>query len=203
MIRPDLGKYPITQGFGAPGPLYGPAGHDGIDLGTPVGTPLYAPRSGIVKDVNTNTTYGLRVKINNGTNIDYVGHLSEAKVSIGQHVNEGQLIALSGASGNVTGPHTHWGVYTYSGTPINPQAEMDKVNKEKTMVDDEGANILMDFMRHTLGVGASPSDKGALVGKPWKQALVELQNGPEYPTLAPTGEFEPLGQQAYIKVKKG
>lgn len=53
------------------------------------------------------------------------------------------------------------------------------------------------------GIGASPSDKGALVGKPWKQALVELQKGAEYPTLAPNGDFEPLGEQAYIKKKKG
>lgn len=138
MTRPDLGKYPITQSFGAnPNKLgYGPAGHDGIDLGTPPGTSLYAPRSGKVVMVDDNKTYGKRIKIDNGKNFDYVGHLSQFKVTNGQQVNEGQLIGISGATGQITGPHTHWGVYDFNNKALNP---LDQFNQPKgdSMVNEE------------------------------------------------------------------
>lgn len=140
MIRPDKGHYRITQGFGAnPGKYgYGPGGHDGIDLGTPVGTPLYAPRSGTVVMVDDNKTYGKRIKINNGKNYDYVGHLSQFKVAKGDKVTEGQLIGISGATGNITGPHTHWGVYDFNNKPLNPLNEQDQPNKGgESMVNEE------------------------------------------------------------------
>jgi len=145
MIRPDRGKCVVTQRFGAnpanpadpnpnPNPLgYGPKGHDGVDLGTPMKTELVAARTGRVRNVNTHMIYGLRIEVDNGTNIDYIGHLSKAHVSVGQQVTEGQVIALSGATGKVTGPHTHWGVYTYGGQALNPEVEMSKVNKGGTM----------------------------------------------------------------------
>jgi len=37
-------------------------------------------------------------------------HLSEIKVNVGDWVERGQLLGLSGATGRVTGPHLHWGV---------------------------------------------------------------------------------------------
>lgn len=133
MIRPDKGRWAITQLFGQNKYKfgYGPTGHDGVDLGAPSGSPVYAPRNGVVVDCNTHPAYGKRIKINNGKNIDYAGHLSVFLVKVGQKVKEGQLIAKSGATGAVTGPHIHWGVYTFkTATPIDPLKEMALVNKK-------------------------------------------------------------------------
>lgn len=177
MIRPDLNKFPITQDFGAnPNQFgYGPLGHDGTDLGTPIGTPLYAPRTGKVKDVNTNVAYGLRIKIDNGKNIDYVGHLSRAVVTVGQSVNEGDLIGYSGASGMVTGPHSHWGCYLYNGTPINPQKEMDKVNKEEPMFN-EGDRVNINNSLYGKDKGWHKDQ----LGKPYKQAVEAILGSPDF-----------------------
>lgn len=134
MIRPDKNKFPLSQLFGQNKNKfsYGPKGHDGVDIAAPTGSSVYAPRKGVVVDVNFNPDYGLRIKINNGKNIDYVGHLSQSLVQVGQKVKEGQLIAKSGASGNVTGPHIHWGVYSFNtGHPTDPLREVSRANKTK------------------------------------------------------------------------
>jgi murein DD-endopeptidase MepM/ murein hydrolase activator NlpD len=54
------------------------------------------------------------------------GHLSQALVSAGQTVTESQQIGVSGATGNVTGPHLHFEVRTTPdyGSDIDPVAYM-------------------------------------------------------------------------------
>lgn len=51
-------------------------------------------------------------------------HLSSIKVSKGQAVDEGQEIAISGSTGNVTGPHLHFEVWL-NGTRVNPLCWLD------------------------------------------------------------------------------
>lgn len=120
MIRPDLGKYPITQVFGANPEYYGPGGHDGVDLGTPANTPLYAGVSGIVTSLVDDPVGGLFIQIKGNEYYVYTGHMNRSIVSVGQKVNEGQQIGLSGATGHVTGPHTHWRVKKLSGALVDP-----------------------------------------------------------------------------------
>lgn len=93
---------------------YYPSGgrHTGVDFDCPTGTSVYASDSGYVTAAGwTNTGFGNYVMINHGNGITTLyGHNSRVVVSVGQSVTKGQLIAYSGATGNVTGPHVHFEV---------------------------------------------------------------------------------------------
>ncbi len=109
--------------------IYNGAGHNAIDFGTPVGTPIRAALSGTVLGVgNTDTVRGcysfgkwVMLKHNNGLNTLYA-HLSSAQVSEGQSVAIGQVIGLAGMTGYATGPHLHFAVYASQGTTITTLA---------------------------------------------------------------------------------
>ncbi len=89
-------------------------GRNGVDFGMPVGSPLYAAAAGTVvtsKGSGWNGGYGnyVVIKHSNGTQTWYA-HMSSQTVSVGQFVNQGQLIGYSGNSGKSTGPHLHFEV---------------------------------------------------------------------------------------------
>lgn len=93
------------KGFGSLG------AHLGIDYGVPVGTPVYAPVSGLVRSLSTGASGGKMIELigDDGRWHRFL-HLNGWNVAQGAHVNEGQVIAKSGATGDVTGPHLHWDV---------------------------------------------------------------------------------------------
>jgi murein DD-endopeptidase MepM/ murein hydrolase activator NlpD len=94
-------------------------GHNGLDFAVPIGTPVYATHDGIVQFAQIDDVMSLTVSIDSsdGTFRTLHCHLSESKVSLGQSVKRGDLIALSGNTGRFTsGPHLHWGVH-----PLNPE----------------------------------------------------------------------------------
>lgn len=94
--------------------------HAGIDIAIPVGTPLHAVDDGTVAISGSVGGYGLYICINHGNNFSSCyGHNSSLKVSVGQHVSKGQIISLSGNTGNSTGPHLHFETRV-GGTPQNP-----------------------------------------------------------------------------------
>lgn len=131
MTRPFKGTYPVTQTWGVNPSSYarfGLKGHNGVDYGTPMRTPIIAPHGGTILEVaNDPQGYGLYVKIENDQEGSILAHLSRQDVKVGQVVKEGEQIGLSGTTGNSTGSHLHWGYYRkprnkadgYSGT-INP-----------------------------------------------------------------------------------
>jgi murein DD-endopeptidase MepM/ murein hydrolase activator NlpD len=89
-------------------------GYNAVDLGTPTGTSVMAAASGTVivaRPSGYNGGYGEYIVIQhpNGTQTVY-GHLSKLYVTDGAHVSQGQTIALSGNTGNSTGPHLHFEV---------------------------------------------------------------------------------------------
>ena len=89
-------------------------GHNAVDYGMPVGSPIYAAAAGTViisKSSGWNGGYGEYVVIQhpNGTQTWY-GHMSKPLVYVGQVVTQGQLIGESGNTGNSTGPHLHFEV---------------------------------------------------------------------------------------------
>lgn len=94
--------------------------HQGIDLGTPVGTSVKASRGGTVSKAGWVSGYGYAVYIDHpdGVQTRY-GHLSKVKVKVGQKVSQGQQIALSGNSGVSTGPHLHFEVVV-GGKRVDP-----------------------------------------------------------------------------------
>lgn len=97
------------------------APHFGLDLRAKVGTPVKASAPGRV--VYSANTYfgGYTVILDHGYSLFTVyAHLSKLKVRSGAQVQRGQVIALSGATGRVTGPHLHWGVQIH-GVKVNPE----------------------------------------------------------------------------------
>lgn len=87
-------------------------GYNAVDYAIPVGSSLVAAASGevvIAKTTGWNGGYALYIVIShyNGTQTVY-GHLSAVYVTPGQKVVQGQLIGLTGNTGNSTGPHLHF-----------------------------------------------------------------------------------------------
>lgn len=89
-------------------------GHNGVDYGMDVGTPLYAAATGTVivsKNYGWNGGYGNYVVIQHPNNTQTVyGHMSGTMVTVGQKLTQGQLIGYSGNTGKSTGPHLHFEV---------------------------------------------------------------------------------------------
>ncbi len=85
--------------------------HKGIDFAVMTGTPVMAAGSGVVDYAGVNGAYGIYVRIKHDTSHSTAyAHLSRLApgVRVGKHVNQGQTIALSGATGRATGPHLHY-----------------------------------------------------------------------------------------------
>lgn len=115
MRRPFDGNWILTQGFGENPSSYsrfGMLGHNGLDYGTPTGTPILAPHAGkVVETTSDPTGYGLYVKIESSTEGSVLAHLKSFSVNVGDTVTEGKQVGISGNTGNSTGPHLHWGYY--------------------------------------------------------------------------------------------
>lgn len=116
-------SYTLTSPFGMRiHPIYGyEKMHQGVDLATSQGTPIYAAKSGKV----TNASFqaggaGYYVSINHGDGFTSVYmHMTHFIVSPGQYVTTGQVIGYVGSTGASTGPHLHFGI-AYNGSYINP-----------------------------------------------------------------------------------
>lgn len=97
--------------------------HTGIDIAAPVGTELHAPVDGTVSRIADYGDHSLGkaifVKTDNGYQY-VVGHLSKIKVHVNQHIESGDVIALTGNTGNSTGPHVHLGAFDTHGHFMNP-----------------------------------------------------------------------------------
>lgn len=94
--------------------------HAGIDVGIPTGTTVRASRGGKIIVGGWLGGYGNCVMIDHGDGVVTVyGHLSEVTVGVGQYVDQGQQIALSGNTGRSTGPHLHFEIRV-NGTPTDP-----------------------------------------------------------------------------------
>jgi murein DD-endopeptidase MepM/ murein hydrolase activator NlpD len=123
-VAPIAGSY-ISTGYKSGGAVWSSGSHTGVDFHAASGTSVHAVGSGTVVEAGWGGAYGNNVviKMNDGTYTQY-GHLSSIGVSVGQTVTPGQQIGLSGATGNVTGPHLHFEVRTTAeyGSDIDPAA---------------------------------------------------------------------------------
>lgn len=96
--------------------------HNGQDIAVPVGTPVLAADSGIVRIAGWRGGYGYLVAVDHGRGIaTFYGHNSVLLVREGEAVVKGQRLALSGNTGLSTGPHLHFEVRV-RGNPVNPLA---------------------------------------------------------------------------------
>jgi murein DD-endopeptidase MepM/ murein hydrolase activator NlpD len=94
--------------------------HDGIDIASARGTPIYAARSGRVRFAGWYYGYGRAVIIDHGGGLTTLyGHASALLVRTGEVVERGDLIARVGCTGRCTGSHLHFEV-RINGRAVNP-----------------------------------------------------------------------------------
>ncbi len=94
--------------------------HYGVDIGVWEGTPVAATKAGIVTYTGYDPGYGNRVEISHpGGWLTLYAHNNRILVKVGQTVNKGDIISLSGNTGASTGPHVHYELHD-KGVPIDP-----------------------------------------------------------------------------------
>lgn len=117
-VKPFSGR--VTSCYGA----RWDAIHFGLDVASPIGTPLYAPLAGTIERAGPATGFGLAVYLRGDDGAVYVyGHINDYFVRAGDRVRAGEQIAEVGNTGVSTGPHVHFEVHPngamYSGA-VNP-----------------------------------------------------------------------------------
>ena len=94
--------------------------HEGIDFLVDSGTQVHAAAAGIVVVAHFHPQYGNTIDIDHGNGyITRYAHASKLLVKVGDLVQRGAVIALSGTTGRSTGPHVHFEV-RYNGVAQNP-----------------------------------------------------------------------------------
>lgn len=95
--------------------------HDGLDIGDHKGDPIYATGSGTVISAEFRGGYGNLVEIDHGNGyVTRYGHNAKLLVHVGQKVEQGDKIALMGATGTATSAHLHFEV-RINDQPVNPE----------------------------------------------------------------------------------
>jgi murein DD-endopeptidase MepM/ murein hydrolase activator NlpD len=121
--------YKLSASFAQNGGMWAHK-HSGQDFAVPSGTKVFAAHAGTVVKAGgwgagDGPAYGnaIVIKHGNGTYSQYA-HLSKIQVKIGEKVNTGEQIALSGNTGNSSGPHLHFEIRTTPnyGSAVNPVA---------------------------------------------------------------------------------
>jgi len=94
--------------------------HTGEDIAAPLGTPIRATNTAVVKLVDDHFFSGTSVILDHGLGLyTMYSHLHTAIVKEGDSVQRGDIIGTVGKSGRATGPHLHWGAWL-NGSRVNP-----------------------------------------------------------------------------------
>jgi len=87
------------------------AGHSGMDIAVPTGTPVKAPAAGVVTFADDLYLTGGTILLDHGHGVSSnFLHLSRMDVKVGDRVAQGEVVGAVGATGRATGPHLHWGM---------------------------------------------------------------------------------------------
>ena len=123
--KEGLGRNYITQGYGRTSfaYVYKNDWHNGIDIATAYGTPIYSPGEGIVLATGNQDNYcpargfGRYVAIEDGANdiILWYAHLGKISVVPGGTIKKGDLVGTIGSSGFETGVHLHFSIFQTDG----------------------------------------------------------------------------------------
>lgn len=94
--------------------------HEGLDVGAPIGTPIYAPADGTVTYAGVKAGFGKFVQIDHGYGVETIyAHSNKILTKNGAQVRRGDLIAEVGNTGYSTGPHLHYEVRV-NGIAVDP-----------------------------------------------------------------------------------
>ncbi|MBD0747883.1 LysM peptidoglycan-binding domain-containing M23 family metallopeptidase [Streptomyces sp. CBMA152] len=124
-FRAPLDSVSIGTPYRMAGSMWSSGYHTGVDFEAQTGTTVKAVGAGTVVTAGWGGAYGNQVVIRHADGMySQYAHLSQLSVSAGQTVTEGQEIGLSGATGNVTGPHLHFEIRTTPdyGSDVDPLA---------------------------------------------------------------------------------
>lgn len=161
----------VTSPFGwRTDPITGnPRFHGGIDIASPMGTPVYAPQAGYVIYSGAYGGYGNVVVLDHGNSLYTVyGHNSQLLVKAGTSVYRGQLISLVGSTGRSTGPHLHFEVH-YNQQYFNPVSYLSYLQQSFPM--------LAQVPSSTRVIGVSGRALAQVDGQPVKVVSRQVTSG--------------------------
>jgi murein DD-endopeptidase MepM/ murein hydrolase activator NlpD len=122
----------ITSPFGYRRVINGTprAPHTGVDLRAAIGTPVLAANHGRVALRGDFFFSGKTLILDHGSGLyTMYFHLSEFDADVGDEIQRGQIIALSGMTGRVNGPHLHWGARV-NGARVDPFQLIEKLSNK-------------------------------------------------------------------------
>jgi murein DD-endopeptidase MepM/ murein hydrolase activator NlpD len=142
----DLKLNDFTESFTWPviGPISGVYGsqriynnipgnpHFGVDIAKPTGTPVYAPAGGKITLVHKDMFLSggtLILDHGHGLSSTFI-HLSKILVKEGDMIQQGQKIALIGATGRASGPHLHWSMNWFT-ERLDPETLVGEMPQSK------------------------------------------------------------------------
>lgn len=122
LFRFPLPERRITSAYGPrSNPFTGhPSYHNGLDLGAPRGTEVYAARDGQVIESGFDRVYGVFVVLSHAGGYESLyGHLETSHVTLNQRIPTGYILGTVGSTGLATGPHLHFEIRR-NGRPTDP-----------------------------------------------------------------------------------
>jgi murein DD-endopeptidase MepM/ murein hydrolase activator NlpD len=167
--------------------------HAGVDIASPVGTPVFASNSGVIVAArwenpnNPKQGYGqfVQIKHEDGTQTVYA-HLSSIGVRQGDKVEKGIQIAKTGNTGSSTGPHLHYELIK-NGVKVNPgsQVALAAVTPGGTpskldvvLAENQGLKLNDEPTKYT-----NNSSQTTKVGKKSEPKTLASKDLPDYPAF--------------------
>ena len=181
-----VSNYKISSPFGVD---RGDHVHSGIDLAVAEGTPVAAVKNGAVVFAGWSNGYGYRIVIDHGdgTRTTY-NHLSDIGVTKGEQVGAGAEIALSGNTGNSTGPHLHFEVIV-GGAYVNPESYFDFGNGIVALADSNYTSKLPSAQRSKATASSTSSSKASAASSSARLGLPDLAAGVKTSDRKNSGEL--------------
>lgn len=180
---------PVGAGIG--NGYLGYPGHYGVDMPVGTGTRVHAVSNAVVtKAASLTYSYGKHLFLRHADGLVTVyAHLSRLLAGAGQRVNTGQVIGLSGSTGNSSGPHLHFETRVGGGYPgPNPRSVM----AARGVTLDSGGFLMPGL---TLVRNATGQPEPVLNPSQWK----DLRNGGRTVIINVNGAIDPVSTAKQIK----